>query len=524
MTAPARPKAYSYLRFSTPEQEKGDSFRRQTQLAEEYAQRHGLELDVGLTFQDRGVSAFRGKNARQGALRAFLDLAEEGIIQEGSYLLVESLDRISRDAILAAQGLFLQIIQAGIVLVTLTDQRVYSAEGINANPTDLIISLVGMMRAHEESATKARRLKAAWEGKRAKAHDKPLTAKCPGWLELDQEAQLFRVIEERASVVRWVFEMTLAGKGQHAIAEALNREGVPTFGRAAHWHRSYVKKLLSSLAVTGVMVPHQTEFLTGKKVRKPMEPIPGYYPPVVEEEVFQRVQAQGIGAKAPLARQAAGGHQVNSLLAGLARCPLCGGTMTRVSKGSKAKGGKPYLVCTTAKARAGCTYHAVHQERIEAALIENLAPLLASAPSGDDGLDHQMEKAQIGLDAIGDAITNILEALTAGPSPALNAKLRELEQGKEEAEAELRALAQRQLAMAGPFLGKRLADLEEALEANPMDRAQANARLRQVFNSVVVDWPNGVLAFDWKQGGMSEITYAWPQDHTPAKEPEEPTA
>lgn len=31
------PKAYSYLRFSTPDQMRGDSFRRQTELAREYA-------------------------------------------------------------------------------------------------------------------------------------------------------------------------------------------------------------------------------------------------------------------------------------------------------------------------------------------------------------------------------------------------------------------------------------------------------------------------------------------------------
>jgi hypothetical protein len=35
-----RPKAYSYLRFSTPEQRKGDSFRRQWEKAKAYADRH----------------------------------------------------------------------------------------------------------------------------------------------------------------------------------------------------------------------------------------------------------------------------------------------------------------------------------------------------------------------------------------------------------------------------------------------------------------------------------------------------
>lgn len=54
--------AFSYLRFSTPEQQRGDSFRRQKELAERYAREHGLRLDPR-SFADLGVSAFRGANA-----------------------------------------------------------------------------------------------------------------------------------------------------------------------------------------------------------------------------------------------------------------------------------------------------------------------------------------------------------------------------------------------------------------------------------------------------------------------------
>ena len=50
-----RPKAYSYLRFSTPEQMGGDSFRRQWDAAKRYAERRGLDLDLKLTFHDLGV-------------------------------------------------------------------------------------------------------------------------------------------------------------------------------------------------------------------------------------------------------------------------------------------------------------------------------------------------------------------------------------------------------------------------------------------------------------------------------------
>lgn len=64
------PKAYSYLRFSRPEQLKGDSRRRQLDLSRQYALEHGLDLDQ--EFQDLGVSALRGAKgggvARRGRL------------------------------------------------------------------------------------------------------------------------------------------------------------------------------------------------------------------------------------------------------------------------------------------------------------------------------------------------------------------------------------------------------------------------------------------------------------------------
>ncbi|MAP11497.1 MAG: hypothetical protein CMQ61_05530 [Gammaproteobacteria bacterium] len=90
------PRAYSYLRFSTPEQMSGDSMRRQASAAHRYALDHGLELDDAVSFRDLGVSAYRGKNATEGALRDFILAVDEGHIPRGSYLLVENLDRLSR--------------------------------------------------------------------------------------------------------------------------------------------------------------------------------------------------------------------------------------------------------------------------------------------------------------------------------------------------------------------------------------------------------------------------------------------
>lgn len=48
--------AYSYIRFSTPEQSKGDSLRRQTEATTRYCEQHDLCLDTDLSFKDLGKS------------------------------------------------------------------------------------------------------------------------------------------------------------------------------------------------------------------------------------------------------------------------------------------------------------------------------------------------------------------------------------------------------------------------------------------------------------------------------------
>jgi DNA invertase Pin-like site-specific DNA recombinase len=98
------PVAYSYFRMSRPEQLRGDSLRRQLALSDAYAVEHNLTLDN--SFQDLGVSALRGKHRTQGALSKFLALVSQGSVEKGSFLLIENLDRLSREEVSEALNLF----------------------------------------------------------------------------------------------------------------------------------------------------------------------------------------------------------------------------------------------------------------------------------------------------------------------------------------------------------------------------------------------------------------------------------
>lgn len=505
---PKKPRAYSYLRFSTPEQLKGDSLRRQTQLADEYARKHGLVLDTELNLRDLGVSAFRGANVSTGALGVFLKAIDEGIVDRGAFLLVESLDRVSRDTAYDAQLTLQNIINKGVTVVTLMDGRAYSREALTADPLGILYALMVFMRANEESRTKSRRIKAAWHGKRQRAKSTTLTAITPGWMQLDAQRRPV-LIPERAAVVRKIVRDFLRGVGKHSIARDLNTSKVPPFGRAKHWQRSYIDKILTSPTLIGTFVPHIEEHKGGKLHRIPQEPVEGYYPAVIDAGTWERLQA--VNRKSPLRGRHAG-RALQNVLSGLARCPRCDSTMTRVSKGSRRRAGKPFLVCTRAKTGAGCEYRAVPCDAIEDALTKNYRAIVDDMPSPDAALDREWRSAEAAVSELEGRIGDLMAHLERRPSDALARRIAELEVSLMAAKKARDEVAARATGAESRVLKLKLDALGTAIRARPMNRERINAALRELLDKVVIDYRSGYLEFHWRAGGESSILYAWPKE------------
>src|SRR4051794_29842974 len=111
--------AYSYIRFSHPDQRRGNSLRRQLNRSRAFSTRRGLDLDDSI--RDFARSAFHNRHTVTGNLGGFLALVREGRIEAGSYLLIESFDRLSRDEFWPAFDLIRDILRARIIIVTLPD-------------------------------------------------------------------------------------------------------------------------------------------------------------------------------------------------------------------------------------------------------------------------------------------------------------------------------------------------------------------------------------------------------------------
>jgi len=81
--------------------------------------------------EDLGISSFHGKNAEEGKFAGFLSAVQTVHVPAGTSLLVESLDRLSREQVTEALTQCLQIIRAGIVVVTPIEKMVCSLATIN---------------------------------------------------------------------------------------------------------------------------------------------------------------------------------------------------------------------------------------------------------------------------------------------------------------------------------------------------------------------------------------------------------
>jgi DNA invertase Pin-like site-specific DNA recombinase len=425
--------AYSYIRFSSSDQTKGDSLRRQTELSEKYAHQHNLTLDQTLHLQDLGVSAFNRSNIEKGALGAFLEAVKTGRIAAGSYLLVESLDRLSRDQVLAALEIFISIIRHGITIVTLSDGMVYEEKTIEQNFSPLMYSIMIMARAHEESLTKSKRIRSAWLNKIANASEKKLTARCGGWLQLSSDKKTFNFIPDRTEVVKEIIQMSMNGMGQSVIAKRLNDRKIKSWTGGHGWHTSTVSKILNNTALYGDFQPQVS---VSGKLKPYGEPIKDYFPALITKDQFTNLKAArsqrlfaGTGRKST---------NVPNLISGIGKCGYCGASMVLAGNtklkhsadGSTTKIESKALVCDNGRRGIRCWAIRWNYKDLETSLLTfckglELQKLLdefdksAEANNETKKLQEELVITESKIESSNRKVANIIAAIEEGVSSAV---------------------------------------------------------------------------------------------------------
>jgi DNA invertase Pin-like site-specific DNA recombinase len=327
-------KSTIYARFSNQEQARGNSKERQLRLCREMAQRHGWEHDLVDEIIDEGKSAFVGTNrAEGGGLWSFEQKAAAGHYQGGHVLVVEHLDRISRqgyDAILP----FLQTLtDKGVTVATVDGDRIYHAfERVPLGP--VVEAVVKSELAREESEKKSKRLRAAQAKKVEKAQEYAsqglyiaTTRTVPAWIQVDPQTYEMTLNEQRVDLLREIFQLTIDGYGTPAIARRLNERGEPVWNYRGirsnnGWTVGYLTKLVTNRAVMGEARPMNRP-RHGKPSSKEVV-ILNRYPQAIDPVMFSRALAARQSRK-----NTSGAWQIShgNLFSGIAKCAVCGGRM-----------------------------------------------------------------------------------------------------------------------------------------------------------------------------------------------------
>ena len=346
---------FSYIRFSSKPQEQGSSLSRQSRIGKDWLSRHpDHTLDTSLRMRDLGVSAFKGANLdpEQGDLGKFIWLAQHNKkrVPEGSILMLEHLDRFSRDEAWKALHVLTGLLKAGIRILTLEPERMINQT--NAGKMEVLFPIVmDLIIAHEHSQRKGFLVGKAWAAKRENIASKKLTRVCPAWLRLSDDKTHFEPIHEKVAIVKRLIQMALSGIGTTQIESRFNREGVAplaTTKRSRRWHKSYIEKILNNPALYGEYQPHKGH--AGD--RKPVgSPIPDYFWPVISKEEFHRIRGALVGqrlATGPATRRIA------NLFTSLVFDARDGSNMVVINKGKR---GQVYLVSGAAhRAERGSVY------------------------------------------------------------------------------------------------------------------------------------------------------------------------
>ena len=318
--------------------------------------------------EDLGISAYKGDHLSTGALGELTQRIRGGDIPTDTVLVVEQLDRLSRQGHRIALRWMEDVCDLGIKIAVVQGDRIYDAERLRDNMLDTIEILMKAKLAHDESVHKGKRVGAAWRRKQEAAQRHvPVTAITSGWLRLREDRSGFDVIEDRADTVRRIFQLVAEGYGVHTVAKMLGQDGTPSWGRTGKgWPGTQIRRLINSPAVEGDFIPYWHS-----ERRQQGERSVGYYGHrVVDADLVARARAGLLG------RQGKGSgnyHNHSNLFSGLMRCAACGGNLTmlvgpRWKDGVRVRPG--YVACQDARRGRGCKSSVMfrYQDFEEAAL------------------------------------------------------------------------------------------------------------------------------------------------------------
>ena len=316
-------KSHSYSRWSTDDQESGDSEHRQWQYSLDQTHIKNLNLNPN-RFIDAGLSGFKGENLKPNS--QWSKLKRE--IKKGEVVLVENADRITRKGIKA-------------LLDELEEITVKKGASVICNGVELdkfnydkeLNTILSAKLGNEESVKKSHRTREGMANQKKEMSEGRYVRhnNLPAWFTHCNENHIHTAPDcyieqkDKSKIVQEIFNLYLKGYGLHTITKLLNQKHTPAFKPAYYndkrkfkgWHPQSVGRLLRNKAVIGY--------------NEWVEPPIKLYKPIVDEKTYYAVSTSfDERRKRFLAKSEYKGHRI-AIFGRLLQCSTCGGNMIRVN-------------------------------------------------------------------------------------------------------------------------------------------------------------------------------------------------
>lgn len=393
-------KAYAYVRYSRITQESGDSEARQYNALERFTASTGVEIHE--VIYDRGKSAFRGDNARSGYFKEILERINNRKIKKDDFLVVESIDRITRQRVIDGVELLQSILKKGIKIYTTTDEKIYSYSDPSRDFETLMMIALIAQRANEESETKSKRLNSAWRKRREKAQSGEIIIKSGKSVPygLRVEKGQFVIVEDEQKEIEALFNLIL----EYGINTSITKINETSIKR---WNNGTLNKIIKSKTVIGCMAMHRIEYDENGKSKKILTGyIEDYYPKIIEPALFYKAVDTMKNRKA---KNWSGNRteQDFNIFKHQIFCKACGGKMYYDHRGSRYKGKiYPFFKCDNARVQKHlCTADNVRFEYVLGSFLDSVKNIKKA------GISSSLQKTNLGkrADGFNNAISSVLK-------------------------------------------------------------------------------------------------------------------
>ncbi len=426
--------AIIYARFSTSEQSKGYSLERQRTLGLQFAVGQGWQVETTIT--DQGRSAYHGTNRVQGTALGDFEIEASTGLHRGKVLVVENIDRLSRQSAKASAQLVWKLNENGIDVATWHDGHIYRCDGDMMDHFSLIIK--GAL-GEEESAKKSKRTAATWQKRMDAisqgAKDVPIP-NTPLWIDRIDGKMVLN--EHRTKVLNEIYDLYIDGVGIHKIVTILHSRDEPSWTPPEQrrgnngWFYSYIYRLLTKRTVLG-------EYVTGKGAILAAD----FFPQAINAEKWNRAQAALAMRKGN--QTTAKANYNRNLLQGIVVCDACGGGAHfrhQIDKGQTytKKSGEVVtykrndhrrLRCDRSRRKHNCDNGTIlSYDVVEATVLNELLPQLVDRRLEDKAIKEARERIAE-LKRLRDAnqakTNNLIEALAEGGSKQIVQRVSALE-------------------------------------------------------------------------------------------------